>query len=100
MVEHRSPKPGVAGSIPVSPASGITRFSPQGQKVMKMAKATPAEFVKQVRQEVSKVSFPTRRETLISSVMVLIMVTLVSLFLLLTDSIVQYVIKHVLGFGQ
>ncbi|MBM3617202.1 MAG: preprotein translocase subunit SecE [Alphaproteobacteria bacterium] len=65
-----------------------------------MAKATPGEFVRQVRQEVSKVTFPTRRETLISSVLVLVMVTIVSLFLLLTDSIVQYVIRHILGFGQ
>lgn len=45
-------------------------------------------------------TFPTRRETLISSVLVLVMVTIVSLFLLLTDSIVQYVIRHILGFGQ
>lgn len=65
-----------------------------------MAKPSPAEFVRQVRQEVSKVTFPTRKETVISSAMVLVMVTIAALFLLLTDSVVQFVIRQVLGFGQ
>lgn len=64
-----------------------------------MAKTSPAEFARQVRQEVSRVTFPTRKETLVSATLVLIMVTVAALFLLLTDSVVQFIIKTVLGFG-
>jgi preprotein translocase subunit SecE len=65
-----------------------------------MAKPSPAEFVRQVRQEGAKVAFPSRKETLVSSAMVFVMVTVAALFLLLTDSIVQFVIRQILGFGQ
>lgn len=65
-----------------------------------MAKTSPAEFVRQVRQEVSKVSFPTRRETMISAVLVLVMVVFAAVFFLVTDSVVQLVIKEILGFGS
>jgi preprotein translocase subunit SecE len=65
-----------------------------------MAKTSPAEFVRQVRQEVSKVSFPTRRETMISAVLVLVMVVFAAVFFLVTDSVIQLVIKEILGFGS
>lgn len=65
-----------------------------------MAKTSPAEFVRQVRQEVSKVTFPTRRETMISSVLVLVMVTFAAVFFLITDNVIQLVIKSILGFGS
>lgn len=65
-----------------------------------MAKTSPAEFVRQVRQEVSKVTFPTRRETLISALMVLVMVTVAALFFLLTDNLITFVIRSILGFGE
>lgn len=65
-----------------------------------MAKTSPVEFLRQVRQEVSKVTFPTRKETMISATMVFVMVVIAALFLLLTDSVVQFLIKTVLGFGQ
>lgn len=64
-----------------------------------MAKTSPAEFVRQVRQEVSKVTFPTRRETLISSMMVLVMVVIAGVFFLVTDGVIQFFIKSILGFG-
>lgn len=64
-----------------------------------MAKTSPAEFVRQVRQEVSKVSFPTRRETMISAVLVLVMVVFAAVFFLITDNVIQLVIKSILGFG-
>lgn len=65
-----------------------------------MAKTSPAEFIRQVRQEVSKVSFPTRRETIISSMLVLFMVVLAGVFFLITDSVIQFFIKLILGFGS
>lgn len=64
-----------------------------------MAKTSPAEFVRQVRQEVGKVTFPTRRETTTSVLLVIIMVTVASIFFLLADTVIQAVIVKILGFG-
>ncbi len=62
-----------------------------------MAKTTPAQFVRQVRQEASKVTWPSRRETGISTVMVFIMVTIMALFFLLVDWILSNAVGFVLG---
>ena len=62
-----------------------------------MAKTTPAQFVRQVRQEASKVTWPTRRETGISTVMVFIMVTIMALFFLLIDWILSSAVQAILG---
>jgi preprotein translocase subunit SecE len=65
-----------------------------------MAKTSPAEFVRQVRQEVNKVTFPTRRETLVSATLVLVMVVVMGIFFLITDNVIQFFIKLILGFGS
>lgn len=57
----------------------------------------PVKFLQEVRQEVSKVTWPTRQETLISTVMVLVMVTLASLFFLAADQIISFVVQWVLA---
>tara|TARA_Y100000590_G_C15649910_1_gene988333 strand:- start:1415 stop:1612 length:198 start_codon:yes stop_codon:yes gene_type:complete len=64
-----------------------------------MAKTNPIEFIRQVRQETSKVTWPNRRETLISTSMVLVMVFLASLFFFVVDQIFSFVVKAVLGLG-
>ena len=61
-----------------------------------MAVLNPVKFLQEVRQEVSKVTWPTRNETLISTVMVLAMVALASIFFLLADSIIAFVVQWVL----
>ena len=58
----------------------------------------PVKFLQEVRQEVSKVTWPTRNETLISTVMVLAMVALASIFFLLADQIISWLIQAVLNF--
>ena len=58
----------------------------------------PVKFLQEVRQEVSKVTWPTRNETLISTVMVLAMVALASIFFLLADQIISWFIQFVLDF--
>ena len=63
------------------------------------ASPTPAEFIRQVRRETEKVSWPTRKETLISSAMVLVMVTVAAIFFLLVDNIVSFIIQFILGVG-
>jgi preprotein translocase subunit SecE len=65
-----------------------------------MAKTSPGEFVRQVRAETSKVSWPTRRETLITTVMVLIMTTVLSLFFLGVDQVLGRLVRLVLGLGD
>lgn len=52
---------------------------------MATMRTTPAQFIRQVRQEVSKVTWPTRKETMITTAMVFVMVVLASLFFLAVD---------------
>ena len=54
-----------------------------------MAKVTPGQFVRQVRQEMSKVSWPSRQETSISVVLVFIFCTIFALYFLLIDQILS-----------
>jgi preprotein translocase subunit SecE len=62
-----------------------------------MAKTNPMEFVEQVRSETSKVTWPTRKETVITTIMVMIMVFFASLFFLGADTLLSWVVGLVLG---
>jgi len=62
-----------------------------------MAKVSPGEFVRQVRAETAKVSWPTRRETVTTTIMVLIMTTLLAVFFLGIDSILGGLVKFLLS---
>jgi preprotein translocase subunit SecE len=64
-----------------------------------MAKTNPFEFLQQVRAEGSKVTWPTRKETMITTAMVFVMVVLASLFFLATDQVIAWFIRLVLGLG-
>lgn len=64
-----------------------------------MAKINPAQFVRQVRQEVSKVTWPSRRETGITTVMVFVMMFLAAIFFLLVDQVFSWGVKFILGTG-
>jgi len=61
-----------------------------------MAKTNPFEFIQQVRDEAAKITWPSRRETLISAVMVLIMVALASVFFLAVDALLKWGVDKVL----
>jgi preprotein translocase subunit SecE len=61
-----------------------------------MAKFNPIQYLKDVRQETSKVSWPSRRETMITTIMVLIMVTISSIFFLGVDAVIKYLVDGVL----
>ena len=63
-----------------------------------MAKTNPFEFMQEVREETNKVTWPTRRETTISTIMVMIMVAVASVFFLGVDSIIHWGVNTVLGF--
>jgi preprotein translocase subunit SecE len=55
-----------------------------------MAKSNPLEFLQEVRSEANKVTWPTRKELTISTIMVMIMVVVASLFFLAVDAILKY----------
>ena len=61
-----------------------------------MADLNPIKFLQEVRQEVGKVTWPSRQETLISTVMVLVMVAAASVFFLASDQIIAWVVQWVL----
>lgn len=62
-----------------------------------MAKTNPLQFMQQVRAEVSKVVWPTRRETLLTTVMVFIMATLTAIFFFFVDWIIRTGLVGILG---
>ncbi len=62
-----------------------------------MAGANPLKFFQEVRQEAGKITWPTRNETLISTVMVLVMVVLASLFFLAADQLISWFVKLMLS---
>jgi preprotein translocase subunit SecE len=65
-----------------------------------MAKTNPAEFLQQVRNEGAKVTWPTRKETTVTTVMVLVMVVLASLFFLAADYVMGSLVRLLLGLGS
>ncbi len=62
--------------------------------------ANPFEFLQQVRSEASKVVWPTRRETLITTGMVMLMVVFASVFFLVVDEVLRIVVSLALGIGR
>ncbi len=65
-----------------------------------MAKTSPAQFVQQVRQEAGKVTWPTRKETMISTGMVILMVIFAALFFFLVDQALSLGVRAILGLGS
>jgi len=64
-----------------------------------MAKTSPTEFLKQVRQEAAKVTWPSRKETMITTGMVFVMAVAAALFFLVVDQILQFGVRFILGLG-
>ena len=83
MVERRSPKPEVGGSIPSAPAKYL---------IMK----NPLKFIQDVKQEAFKVTWPTGKEVIQGSLMVVAMAIVAALFFLLLDQVLQFFLEIVL----
>ena len=62
-----------------------------------MAKTNPVQFVQQVRSEVSKVVWPTRREVFVTTIMVFIMAALTALFFAMVDLLIRSGLQGILG---
>ncbi|MBV8510824.1 MAG: preprotein translocase subunit SecE [Xanthobacteraceae bacterium] len=65
-----------------------------------MAKVSPFKFLQEVRTETQKVTWPSRRETMITTLMVFIMVTAASIFFLVADQLIRFLITLVLRVGS
>lgn len=65
-----------------------------------MAKTNPAQFVREVRQEIGKVTWPTRKETMVSGTVVLGVAMVAGLFFMLVDTVIGKVIQGIFGFGD
>ena len=62
-----------------------------------MAKVSPFKFLQEVRAEVQKVTWPTRKETTVTTIMVFVMVLIASLFFLLADQVMRIAVSFLLG---
>ena len=103
MVEHRSPKPRAGGSSPSTPAT-VRAGAPaagakeEGREVK--PRTSPMVFLQQVRQEVAKVTWPSRRETLITTAMVFVMVIVSALFFFVVDQAINFIVGFILNLGR
>ena len=87
MVERRSPKPEVGGSIPSAPAKKTN--------IMK----NPLKFLQEVKQEAFKVTWPTKKDVVTGSLMVFVLASLAAVFFLLLDQILKFILNLILNIG-
>ena len=64
-----------------------------------MAKTNPFKFIQEVRSETSKVTWPTRKETAVTTAMVFVMVMIAAIFFLVADQLMSLGIGYILGVG-
>ena len=64
-----------------------------------MAKTNPAQFVRQVRQEINRITWASRRETMFASLSVFVMALIASIFFLLVDLLLSNIVQFLLNFG-
>lgn len=65
-----------------------------------MFNTSPAQFVREVRQELAKVTWPPRKELLQMTAMVFVMSALAAVFFFVVDQIIAFAVKLVLGLGS
>ena len=83
MVERRSPKPEVVGSSPSAPAKEI---------IMK----NPLKFIQEVKQETFRITWPSKKETMMGAVMVFALASIAAIFFLILDQILRFLLNLVL----
>jgi preprotein translocase subunit SecE len=65
-----------------------------------MAKSSPFKFLQEVREETEKVTWPSRRETFVTTIMVFVMVAVASVFFLVVDLFARNIITLILGIAS
>jgi preprotein translocase subunit SecE len=79
--------------------SAAAQAAHRGSKDTALAKFDPAQYVRDVRSEVAKVTWPSRRETLITTGLVLALSAVAAVFFLLVDQIIAFAMRFVFGLG-
>lgn len=64
-----------------------------------MAKTSPGQYIREVKSEMKKVTWPSRQETTVSLIAVFVMVAIVSLFLFVADQVLAFIVRWILDFG-
>ena len=85
MVERRSPNPEVVGSSPSAPA-----------KKIKIAMKNPLKFIQEVKQETFRITWPTKKETMMGAVMVFALASIAAVFFLILDQILRFFLNLIL----
>jgi preprotein translocase subunit SecE len=75
-------------------------MSDQAPVEVRRKRVSPFRFLQEVREETRKVSWPSRKETMITTAMVFVMVTIASIFFLVSDQIIRIAVTFVLGIGS
>jgi preprotein translocase subunit SecE len=65
-----------------------------------MAKESPFKFLREVRAEIQKVTWPSRRETAVTTAMVFVMAALAGVFFLVADQFIRFAVTMILGIGS
>jgi preprotein translocase subunit SecE len=65
-----------------------------------MAKTSPLQFIREVRQETSRVTWPTRKETMLTTAMVLVMASVAGIFFFVADAGLAKIVQIILGLGD
>ena len=78
----------------------MPRWRPTDTKATPVAKTTPVEFMNQVKAETKKVVWPSRRETMMTGIMVVLMTTLLAVFFLGVDSIFEAIVAGLLSLAK
>ena len=83
MVERRSPKPEVVGSSPSAPAK---------KNFMK----NPLKFIQEVKQETFRITWPTKKDTMMGALMVFGLASIAAIFFLILDQILRFLLNLLL----
>ncbi|HRY38137.1 MAG TPA: preprotein translocase subunit SecE, partial [Smithellaceae bacterium] len=94
--ERRTPNPDAGGSSPSWPAS-FSRKRAENMEKIKLIMNKALQFVSQAKAELKKVTWPTRKQTLASTGVVMVIVAIMALYLGIIDLILAKVVKFILG---
>ena len=84
MVERRSPKPEVVGSSPSAPDKHNYNMK------------NPLKFIQEVKQETFRISWPSKKETMMGAVMVFALASIAAIFFLILDQILRFLLNIIL----
>ena len=79
----------------IAPASALAQDAPAKKK-----RTSPAQFAREVRAEARKITWPSRKETWITSVMVFIMVLIASIFFWVVDTGLGFAFRYIIALGS